>query len=82
MMPITSRSLLPINCPAASPQPTITLGLNAHQPHNDYSFVRNSQPISLITAIIRPFGPRRHRACGSRGRTPLRRLQPNPHSAR
>ena len=50
--------------------------------HNDYSFVRNSQPIRLFTAIICPFGPPRHRACGSRGRPPHRRLQPNLHSAR
>jgi hypothetical protein len=28
-----SRSSLPINCPAGSPQPAITFGLNAHQPH-------------------------------------------------
>jgi hypothetical protein len=49
--------------------------------HNDYSFVRNSQPIRLIAAISCPFGPPRHRACGFR-RPPHRRLQPNPHSAR
>ena len=50
--------------------------------HNDYSFVRNSQPIRLIAAISCPFGPPRHRARGSRARPPHRRLHPNPHSAR
>ena len=44
--------------------------------HNHYLFVRNSQLIGLITAIICPFGPPRHRACGSCGRPPHRRLQP------
>jgi hypothetical protein len=34
------------------------------------------------SGIICPFGSPRHRACGSRGRPPHRRLQPNPHSAR
>ena len=82
MMPI-AISLVTANqlpcCPAAADD--YARPECASTAHNDYSFVRNSQPIRLTKAIICPFGPPRHRAWGPRGRPTYRRVQPNPHSA-
>ena len=49
---------------------------------NDHSFLRESQPIRLISAIVCPFGPPRHSARRPHGRPLHRRPQPNSHSAR
>jgi hypothetical protein len=49
---------------------------------NDHSFVHESQSITIIAAIIPPFGPPRHRARGPHRRPLHRSPQPNPHSAR
>jgi hypothetical protein len=45
---------------------------------NDHSFVRESQSITLIAAIIYPFGALRRSPRRPNGRPPHRRPQPNP----
>ena len=45
---------------------------------NDHSFVRESQPMRLIAAIVCPFGALRRSPRGPNERPPHRRPQPNP----
>jgi hypothetical protein len=49
---------------------------------DDHSFVRQSQPVRHIAAIIRLFEPPRLSAHGPHRRPLHRRPQSNPHSAR